>query len=254
MVIQFVMSSMVSSFAKGLRSNFRCILRKHRKDNIPVKGEIGKDSKPIDLEDEEGIIEPLHFLIYRKNCVLVIQNNRNAGNENIIAQIYSEFLKRTIIFDAIVSAKELELLLKNKSVKARKISLKIAKPKQIPTLSPKDLFDSSVMSLLDGGGSSINIDICGNGKTKIEGDRYIGNGKIHEILKAIKSTKHDFRRAKLDLEEDDEFRQVDLIFEQIKQSFWVDCPDRFPDPALTFLELEKVYQSQQKSLNEIFGG
>lgn len=224
-------------------------LRKFRNSNIPDKGAPGKDSSPIPLEQDEGIIERNFFVFFPRYNIVGWHRNYIACGINR----FSLFL--TAIFESSVKAaplleKEAVARLMRGDIKMKKIQLTIPRPRN-PELYPDTDFSQKTLELLGDAGADTMQIVMG-----INTRRGDSNGRLHQNVKFAMQELVDFGAKKAVIEvfdADGVVHPVDLIADRIVSTQSVVTDASFPPAGTMYRLIDTAYAENWESINAYIG-
>lgn len=223
-------------------------IRKIRKADLPEVGALGQDSKKIELEIDEGVIEKNFFVFYRENSLLVFHRNDDGNSGNHIAQLLTSSFGFAFYALPIIRPEQAELLLNNK-LTIKKFSVKIPKPTS-PCLYPQDSISAKTIELLNCSGAD-TLDITFTIDQKVE----TSSGKLSSALQTAIGhlLTMGATKAKLDTDENGKILPIDLIANRIYSKQSINTNSYFPPSESMYKLADKAKEEQRELINDYFG-
>lgn len=229
---------------KQNKKTIQGILCKFRHDDIPIIGNKNNLERPIDLSDDEGLIEKNHFVYYTDQELLVYQHNKHACHYKILGEYITEITGKTCVFNPIIQKESFDSLMKG-GVKPRKINVSFARPSNNNLTGHK--FNSDLMKLLsDTGGLNINLTISvGRRKSK-----YLNMDIRDALLELVREAEPNI--ARLNYDDDEGGRHdIDLIADRITSSVDVYMNGRYPNSEKMFSELRSAKNEKNDQIKRV---
>lgn len=125
------------------------VLRKVRPDNTIEYGQVGNDSKPLELEDDEGIFETNHFVYFPEYDIIGYIKNNHANHYSHLRACLTHILGRRIGMVQMLQRSSIEALLFNKNVVEITCSLPVS-----PLIAyDNDMWSNQALSALSQSGA-----------------------------------------------------------------------------------------------------
>lgn len=230
------------------RGSFTGVFRKFRNRDIPEKGAAGRDSQPIILEPDEGIVEKNFFVYYPKNNLLAWHNNPHASSPKQFANILKKISKVNVNLSMIIQANAAQRLMKNE-LTMKKVVVSIARPKSAD-FYPDDDFSRQALALMNGiNGDSLHFEIGINSRLE---------DSANTLLSRIKTSLVYFVGAgattsKAVVFEDGVEYTIDLIADRVISFQSIETNAIFPPSVTMFKLIDDAKQEKQKELDDYFG-
>ncbi|CAI8897910.1 DUF4747 family protein [Pseudomonas sp. IT-232MI5] len=223
-------------------------IRKIRKADLPEVGVPGRDSKKLELELDEGVIEKNFFVYYRKNSLLILHRNDDGNTGAHLAQLLSSSAGVLFFSSPIIQADQVERLLNNK-LTIKKFSVKIPRPTN-PSLYPQDSISAKTIELLNQSGAD-SLDITFTIDQKIE----TSAGKLSSSLQSAigQLLSMGATKAKLDTDENGKILPIDLIANRIYSIQHTNTNSYFPPSESMYKLADKAKNEQREPLDDYFG-
>lgn len=220
------------------------VLRKFRTDNLPGVGSPGGLEEQLKLADGKGLIEKNHFRFFARQNVIGWQRNHNANSPMLFAKLLGRLWKTNVELNVLLVADPVKRVRDGTGL-IRRLSLTVAKPKH-GDFTPESEFSENVFNLLDAtGGMSIHLTI--NATT----DNPMNHGLVGRVVRAgmaeIASSAEP-TVAKIDVDDEDGFRPIDLIADRIVSIQLIE----FDGSAPTRLDMVKaIRDGRRERLHDI---
>lgn len=219
-------------------TSFKGVLATVRDDAPHIRKSNGKE-ETIKLEEDEGVMEKNHFLYFKKNELLVWQQNSSASFVGRFAQYLSTICEKTVSFDDILTKESWKKL---ESGNIRKFEFKVSRPKSDLIPNPSDWTQKSfdLMNGLDA--NSITITTAAKrGKNLAAPTKAI----IRNLLQTAEIQK---------LKVTPEYQEpIDLLADRISTKISVKMDGKYPILDDIFNKLDVAKNKKQKELDEHFG-
>lgn len=218
-------------------ASFKGVLATVRDDAPHIRKSNGKE-ETIKLNKDEGIMEKNHFLYFKKNELLVWQQNNSASFVGRFAQYLSAICKKTVSFDDILTKESWKKL---ESGNIRKFEFKVSRPKSDLIPNPSDWTQKSfdLMNGLDA--NSITITTAAKrGKSLAAPTKAIIKNLLQftEIQKLKVTPEHQ--------------EPIDLLADRISTKINVKMDGKYPILDDIFNKLDAAKNKKQKELDEHF--
>ncbi|MEW8659045.1 MAG: DUF6731 family protein [Candidatus Thiodiazotropha endolucinida] len=235
------------------KSAIRGVVAKFRQDNLPHAAAPGEGERELDLNENEGLIEKNHFIFFKRMQLLVWQRNGNGCRPNRLAGLLSDQAGETIAFHPILQSTPMRRMMSGE-VDIRRINVRIARPtnrelyKQLTNPWSKDV----LQLMADGGGSQVEINLSGNGRSKRREERLLPR-KLKRAVRELMSHA-DVKKAKISVEDEHGIQHpIDLIEDRLSSIQTVTMNGRYPDVQGMFIALQGARDEVYSELVEIFG-
>ncbi|MBR9882978.1 MAG: hypothetical protein GYB21_04675 [Oceanospirillales bacterium] len=148
---------------------YRGVVAKFRYSDIPNIGDRSTtEERPIDLEDQEGLIEKNFFLFDPALNLMTYQINGNGCNINRVAEIFDALATgkfghlANVNLSPVLRPDAIERIL-NGDMQVRKLEVGFSKPTNAATWASQEQFSGELLHLLNAlGGASMNITVSAN--------------------------------------------------------------------------------------------
>lgn len=204
------------------------IFRKFRLNNIPEKGKPGYQSKEIELELGEGIVERNMFIFYPKRDLLVWCVDRHASTVNQFTTFLKQFAEIKVSSMPLVKTDTIKRLMRPAG---NLLKFSVAIPRSSVSTFPCDPsdFSSQMLNLLNmSNGDKINLDITID--PKLPGSKGSLLGSLKKAL--INCSENGATRAKATVIENGTEQVIDLFLDRIKTQIELESNAKYP-PAFT---------------------
>lgn len=219
-------------------ASFKGVLATVRDDAPNIRKSDGKEEK-IKLEKDEGVMEKNHFLYFKKNELLIWQQNTNASFVGKFSFYLSSICKKTVSFDDILTAESWKKL---ESGDIRKFEFKVSRPKSDVEIKPTDWSQKS-FDLMNGlNANNITITTAARrGETLKAPAKAIIKNLLHSAeIKTLKVTPEGQE-------------PIDLLADRISTNISVKMEGKYPILDDIFNKLDVAKSQKQKELDEHFG-
>lgn len=234
---------------KRADGSFSGELRKFRNSNIPDKGAPGKQSTPIPLAKDEGIIERNFFVFYpRINVIGWHYNHMACGISRFSAFLSTIFGSK--VKPAPLLEKDAIARLMRGDVKMKKIQLTIPRPRN-PEFYPDTDFSQKTLQLLGDAGADTMQIVMGINTRRGDSD-----GRLKQNIKFAMQELVEFgaKKAVIDVfDADGVVHPVDLIAERISSYQSVVTDARFPPAETMYRLIDTAYAENRESINAYIG-
>ncbi|PTU71475.1 DUF6731 family protein [Chromobacterium haemolyticum] len=226
---------------------YKGIIKKFTKDPLPHAGKPKAQERELEIKDDESTIERSHFLYYKKNHLLVWQENRSFGQVASLSGYLSEILGQTIVFNPVLTTEAtLQLLLDRH--KPRVIDFSVTAPSN-PDRFDATGFDGPTLRMMsDLGAMSGSFRVSANSRS-MKG-RFLDAKKTMTLAKKLVSSG---QATKVRLELDDISHPIDLLVDRLRDKIEVDMLGRYPVEVSVYEQLAKVKDDFGEELTGIFG-
>ena len=246
-------------------SAYQGVIGMFRQDDLPRIGKIGTQLDPtkehdIPMQDDEGLIEKTHFVLYKRPPLLLMQLNRQGPGVNTLARYLSGISKEKVSFPPVLRREAYERMLSN-DMHAREVSIKIARPQGVDVLK-KEVekekgvgFLKELLHLMnDNRAAKLSLTLQANMETKASVRTLSGN--IKKGVAAVFNNYADtemLETAKLKMEnEHGEVHLVDLIEDRLFAKISVEMEDRYPNKTSMFREMIRAKDAARDDLRGFF--
>lgn len=224
-------------------------IRKFRNSNVPEKGAPGKQSEPIPLEIDEGIIERNFFVYYPSQSVIGWHRNHFACGISRFSGFLSAIFSTKVKAYPLLEKDAVERLMRG-NVKMKKISLTIPRPRN-PELYPENDFSKKTLSLLGDSGADTMQVVMGINTRRGDSD-----GNLKHNIKFAMQELVDFgaRKAVVEVFGDDGIvHPIDLIAERIVSVQVAETDARFPPAGTMYRLIDTAYADNQENIDGYLG-
>ena len=223
-------------------------IRKIRKADLPEVGALGQDSKKIELELDEGVIDKNFFVYYKENSLLIIHRNDDGNSGIHLAQLLTTSAGVDFYASPIIRPDQAEMLL-NSKLNIKKFSVKIPKPTN-PDLYPQDSISAKTLELLNHSGADF-LDVTFTIDQKIE----TSAGRLSSALQSAIGSLLTMgaTKARIETDENGKILPIDLIANRIYSSQNINTNSYFPPSESMYKLADKAKDDQRESVNDYFG-
>lgn len=223
-------------------------IRKIRKADLPEVGQPGRDSKKLELDEDEGVVEKNFFVYYCDNSTLVIHRNENGNTGTHLAQLLSSSLGTPYFASPLIRPEDAELILNNK-LTIKKFSVKIPRPTN-PDLYPQDSISATTVELLNKSGAD-SLDLTFTVDSKLDSS----SGRLTSALQTAISTLLSLGATKAKLETDDNglIHPIDLIANRITSTQSTRTNAHFPPSETMYKLIDAARMEKKEEVDGYFG-
>lgn len=233
------------------KGNYSAQVRKLRDNDLPEVGKLGTESKPLELKQDQGIIERNCFLFDSSKDILIWQNNMHGCNANIFADIVSQITNSKVILLPIIKKEAYKSLLHKGRLKTKSLEVSIARPSNLDLYTSDDPISSKLLEMLEAVGSdSLNITLSTDVRRR-DSKGFLSNFSLSSIPSLLGLQP---KKAKIIVqdEENDIQYPVDLISDRIRATAFVEYENGKHIPASIIYEaMRQAYHNKKGDLNEI---
>lgn len=212
------------------------------RDDAPHIRAGDRSERPIQLGEDEGLIEKNHFIFYAATGLMVYQVNQRANHPMRLEQYLTDLagLDRAVVFGDILTRDAWKKLSRG-IVKRLEVTIDV--PKNPMAYDPDDFTGPTLQTMEQAGAQKAVITLsAGRGAAMTTW--------IREQLLRMRGGPHiDRLQVKLDGEE----HPLDLLANTVRDRIEVVMNGRYPDTPQTLTELEAAYQRQREALRAHFG-
>lgn len=223
-------------------------IRKIRKADLPEVGAPGQDSKKIELELDEGVIEKNFFVYYKEISLLVLHRNDDGNSGSHLAQLLSASIGVAFYASPVIRPEQAEMLLNNK-LTIKKFSVKIPKPTN-PNLYPQDSISAKTIELLNQSGAD-SLDITFTVDQKIETSAGKLSGALQSAIGHLLTM--GATKAKIETDDHGKILPIDLIANRIYSKQHINTNSYFPPSESMYKLADKAKDDQREPINDYFG-
>jgi hypothetical protein len=226
---------------------YKGIIKKFTKDPLPHAGKPKAQERELEIQDDESTIERNHFLYYKKNHLLVWQENRSFGQVASLSGYLSEILGQTIVFNPVLTTEAtLQLLLERH--KPRVIDFSVTAPSNPEQFDATEFDGRTLRMMSDLGAMSGSFRVSANSRG-MKG-RFLDAKKTMTLANKLISSG---QATKVRLELDDISHPIDLLVDRLRDKIEVDMYGRYPIEASVYEQLAIVKDDFDEELTGIFG-
>ena len=223
------------------------VFAKFRHDDLPNIGGSDDTERPIELDDEEGLIEKNHFLYDCSREVLVFQQNGHGSTVGQFAEYITQAKDVTSVFNPIIQPDAMRRLLSG-NTKPVQIELSVAAPEN-PALMKQTAFTKNLIKTMsESGARTINLKMS-IGRTRND---YLKMDVVQGVAELFNHTPVKVARFKME-DSDGVNHLIDLVTDRIKASIIVDMQGRYPNSENIFSKLAEVRREHAASIVEVVG-
>ena len=211
------------------------------RDDAPHIREADGGERPIELEDQEGILEKNYFLYYRKQQLLVWQVNGRASHISRFENYLASYAGTPVKFYDILQEGSFERL-RNGLIKSLKF--RIAKRRNANAIDPHN-WESDVFDLMGGiGGTVIEVKVSTRRK---------GRGLIDKTSDVIHRMMNRDDVSSLQVRMDGQREPIDLFADRISDRIEVQMVGHYPLPRDIIIKLAEAKDRQKQALEASLG-
>lgn len=225
----------------------RGVFAKFRHDDLPNIGGADDAERPIELNNEEGLIEKNHFLYDCSNEVLVFQQNGHASTVGRFAEYITQAKDVTSAFNPIIQPDAMRRLLSG-NTKPVQMELSVAAPDN-PALMRGTAFTKNLMkTMTESGARTINLKMS-IGRTRND---YLQMDVVQGVAEFFNHAPVKVARFKME-DTNGQDHLIDLVADRIKASIIVEMQGRYPNSENIFSKLAEVRREHAASIAEVIG-
>lgn len=211
------------------------------RDDAPHIREADGGERPIELDDQEGILEKNYFLYYKDQCLLVWQVNGRASHISRFESYLSSYAGAIAQFNDILQEGAYDRL-RNGLIKS--LRFRIAKRRNANAIDPHD-WESDVFDLMGGvGGTVIEVKVSTRRK---------GKGLTNGVTDAIHRMMNRDDVSALQVKIDGQTEPIDLFADRIFDRIEVQMLGHYPAPLDIIAQLAQAKDRQQQALEASLG-
>lgn len=214
------------------------------RDEAPhIRGADGAE-RPIELQENEHVIEKNYFLLFRQQQLLVWQVNGRASHVSRMERMVTLLAANnyTVTFGDVVNRAALQRL---EQGTVKRFEVRLARPRNAEAIDPNN-WERSALELMAGvDGTVISIEVSTRRKGRGLSDA--SKALMHRLL-----NRGDVRKLAVKL--DRERLPVDLFADCVHDRIEVQMDGLYPIPRSIFEELQRAKDRQQPVLDDFFGG
>lgn len=226
---------------------YRGYIGKLRCDDLPLASSPRGNERPLDLADDEGLLEKNYFLYLSRQRVLVYQHHGNGTTAMQFGRYLTQSVSSTISVDPVIQPEALKRLMRGR-VHPKMVDISIARP--AASFVPDTDFSRGVINLLDSSeGKRIRLKITlGQSKGPLESLAHSVKEGVSELLDTGKVSV-----AKLHVSEDGDAHPIDLISDRIRGEAVVNLESRYPEEEEIYRALKRCWDSHKAVIEESIG-
>lgn len=213
------------------------------RDDAPhIRGN-DRAERPIELGEDEGVMEKNHFMFHSRQGLLVYQVNKWAAHPTRFSEYLTAMagLDKAVVFGDILTSDAWHKL---QDGIVKRVEVTIDAPRNPLQYDPGD-FGRATLRQLDQAGAS-RVTVALSTSRGHEGMRGWVKEQLHRLTAAevVRSMK-----VKMDGEE----QMIDLLADTVKDDIVVLMHGHYPDTQQTFEELDAAHRRQRDALSAHFG-
>lgn len=225
---------------------FAGVLRKFRTEDLPAIGSVGKEPKDIALDEDQGIIEQNHFVLYKAHDIVGWQVNLHGNHAARFEKFLSEVWDTDVRLEPIIQPDAVQRLMAGDTELCR-IEVTIANPKN-PALYKNDDFSRSVLGALGkAGADSLHLQMGVDLRRSPDGRMSDEIKRTLTLLKSLGAT-----TAKAKVFEDGIQHTIDLIADRVSSRQETDSEGRLPAESMYGL-IDAAKKECDGAIRDYFG-
>lgn len=222
--------------------------RRFRMEDFPEIGRIGGDAKPLNLDDDQGLIEKNFFALHKHKMLLVWHSNGNASRPTQFAKMLTAVLGTKVEAHPVIQANGLRRLMTG-AVTLRGLKVSIPRPRDA-TYYPEDEFAQTLFDAMGAaGGDRIQVSITTDARIN-EHPRL--DNRIKRALKEL-VTDHAVTTARVDAMEDGIEHPIDLVADRITSTQEVEHEGRYASADAMYHALHAAFDEQREAIDAVLG-
>jgi hypothetical protein len=231
-------------------ASFSGVLAKFRTDDFPHVGEPGGPEHPLDIEENEGLIEKNHFLYFRQRELLVWQRNRNGSSSSRLADCLSDVANETVVLNPVYQPEAVRRLMRG-GVRPLALEFSVARPTN-PELLPRNQWSNALMRVMnEAGGARFYMRITSDQRST-DRERQSLSNRIKAAAREL-ADMEGVNVLRFRVDDGGIEHPLDLIEDRIVSRQDVEMEGRYPISHSMFSALRNAREEQQAALNEYFG-
>lgn len=196
---------------------------------------------PIDLNDDEHVIEKNHFLFFQQHELLVWQVNGRASHVSRFERYLSMAAPAAVVFNDVLDTTALQRL---EHGVVKRIKFRVASPKNAQSIDSSD-WESGAFEIMSGVDATV-IEVNVSTRRKVKGLSNSVKGAIHRLVNRAET-----RSLKVELLGDKQ--PIDIFADCLTENINVEMHGLYPIPGSIFAELDAAKGRQQAAIDAIFG-
>lgn len=229
--------------------SIRGALRKFRMSDLPEIGSVGGNSRELELEEDQGLVEKNFFTLYRQQSLLAWHTNGHANTVGQFARVLAELLGTEVHANPLIQSDALRRLLRG-GVEVRNMEISIPRPRD-PSYYPENEFNKGILSALSASeGDRILVKITTD--ARINADPTLSKRLIKSALKEI-ITDDLASKARVNVNEDGIEHPIDLIADRLLTFVEIEHDGRYPPQQKMFRAFDTARHEQQEAINACLG-
>ncbi len=229
-------------------NSFTGQIRKIRKADLPEVGQPGHDSKKLELDEGEGVVEKNFFVYYCENSLLVMHRNENGNTGSHLAQLLSSSLGTPYFATPIIRPEEAELILNNR-LTIKRFSVKIPRPTN-PDLYPQDSISAKTIEILNKSGAD-SLDLTFTVDSKVDSSSGRLTAALQTAIGSLLSL--GATKAKLDTDENGRIHPIDLIANRVTCTRSTRTNAHFPTSETMYKLADEARAEKKGEIDGYFG-
>ncbi|WP_053932181.1 DUF6731 family protein [Pseudomonas coronafaciens] len=223
-------------------------IRRIRQSELPEVGALGRKSKQLELDPDEGVIERNFFVYHADNSLLVFHRNDDGNSASHLAQLLTVSAGVPFFAHPVIQPDQAENLLLGK-MDIKRFAIRIPKPTN-PMLYPQNSTSARTLELLENSGAD-SIEVIFSIDKKIDTSAGRLSSALQSSIGSLLSL--GATKANLELDENGRIYPVDLIANRLYSKQSISTNSTFPSSEVMYQLADKAKTDQEVSINEYFG-
>lgn len=228
------------------RDRIHGVLAKLRMDAPSVRLADGGEES-LDLNEGESLLEKNHFILFKRDGLVVWQTNKAANHQSRFARMIEGFSGNNGVaaLDDVLSANAVQAL---NSGRLRKVDVKLRCPDHA-VQDPYDFGDGALSDLAGatpGAYLTVSLSV---GKQKRTLDQRVTSW-VRDLLPGTVADRAEIQQLRI--KTDEHAQPIDLLAETVKGTVSVNMIGLYPDPQTMFHEMNRVLQDKRNEIETFF--
>lgn len=226
--------------------------RKLRQTDLPEIGEMGTQSQPIHLAENQGVIEKNCFMFDPELNIIAWHNNLHAATPKALSEVLSLLTQKSVKIYPIIKLDSFRQLLENRALTIKNIDIAFAKPTNPEAFNTNEPISGHLLNLLTQTGAD-KLDL----KLAIDARMNSSSGSLSQTFKDSLNALLNLSPSRARLHVRNEVEEcdfpIDLIMDRVRSFQKVNVADNITSlPSILLFEaIEKAFDEVNTELNEI---
>lgn len=224
-------------------------LRKFRTEDLPEIGRAGEDARPIELLENEGVIEKNFFILYEQTGLLAWHTNGNGSSTNQFAKFLESIWNCKVSIDPLIEADALRRLLRQ-NVEMKSLEVSLPRPANGEHYPNNDFSEHTLGLLNESEGDRIKIKINIDGRSRQGATRRLSSatkGFVSDMLNMGATS------LKAGVVEDGFEHPIDLIADRVQCVQEAEVDSKYPSNDDMFNLLRAAKDECSDAITAYFG-